>query len=121
MGTSLLYFGCRRPDQDYIYEEELQGFVEQGVTELSVAFSRLDGKKIYVQDKIKEDREKVWQLLQAGAIVYICGDASKMAPDVRKAFAAIYQDKMGTSEQEANQWLDELTAENRYLVDVWGI
>jgi cytochrome P450/NADPH-cytochrome P450 reductase len=121
VGTSLLYFGCRRPDQDYIYEDELQAFVGQGVTELSVAFSRLDGKKTYVQDKIKEDREKVWHLLQAGAIIYICGDASKMAPDVRKAFAAIYQDKMGTSEQEANQWLDALTAQNRYLVDVWGI
>ncbi|HYB02288.1 MAG TPA: cytochrome P450 [Ktedonobacteraceae bacterium] len=121
VGTSLLYFGCHHPEQDFIYEDELQGFVDQGVTELSVAFSRLDGKKTYVQDKIKEDQEKVWQLLQQGAIIYICGDASRMAPDVRKAFAAIYQAKMGTSEQEANQWLDELTAQNRYLVDVWGI
>ncbi len=121
VGKSLLYFGCRRPDQDYIYEDELQAFVEQGVTDLSVAFSRLDGKKTYVQDKIKEDREKVWHLIEQGAITYTCGDASKMAPDVRQAFASIYQDKTGTSEQEANQWLDELTAENRYLVDVWGI
>jgi sulfite reductase alpha subunit-like flavoprotein len=44
-----------------------------------------------------------------------------MAPDVRKAFATIYQEKMGVSEQEANQWLESLTAQNRYLVDVWGI
>jgi cytochrome P450/NADPH-cytochrome P450 reductase len=75
----------------------------------------------YVQDKIKEEQDKVWRLLQEGAIIYICGDASKMAPDVRKAFAEIYATKMGTSEQEANQWLDELTAQGRYLVDVWGI
>jgi cytochrome P450/NADPH-cytochrome P450 reductase len=121
VGKSLLYFGCRHPEQDFIYQDELQAFAEQGITDLSVAFSRLDGKKAYVQDKIKEDQDKVWQLLQEGAIVYICGDASKMAPDVRKAFAAIYQAKMGTSEQEANQWLDALTAQNRYLVDVWGI
>ena len=121
VGNSLLYFGCRRPDQDYIYEDELQTFVEQGVTEVSVAFSRLDGKKTYVQDKIKQDREKVWQLIEQGAIIYICGDASKMAPDVRKAFASIYQEKTGKSEQEANIWLDELTSNNRYLVDVWGI
>jgi cytochrome P450/NADPH-cytochrome P450 reductase len=121
VGKSLLYFGCRDPEQDFIYQDELQAFAEQGITDLSVAFSRLDGKKAYVQDKIKEDQDKVWQLLQEGAIVYICGDASKMAPDVRKAFAAIYQAKMGTSEQEANQWLDALTAQNRYLVDVWGI
>jgi cytochrome P450 / NADPH-cytochrome P450 reductase len=121
VGKSLLYFGCRDPEQDFIYEDELEAFAKQGVTELSVAFSRLNGKKTYVQDKIKEDREKVWQLIQEGAIIYICGDASKMAPDVRKVFAAIYQEKMGASEQEANQWLDSLTAENRYLVDVWGI
>jgi cytochrome P450/NADPH-cytochrome P450 reductase len=75
----------------------------------------------YVQDKIKEEQDKVWRLLQEGAIIYICGDASKMASDVRKAFAEIYAAKMGTSEQEANQWLDELTAQGRYLVDVWGI
>ena len=121
VGKSLLYFGCRCPDQDFIYEDELQAFVEQGVTELSVAFSRLDGKKTYVQDKIKQDQDKVWQLIEQGAIIYICGDASKMAPDVHKVFATIYQDKTGKSEQEANQWLDELMAANRYLVDVWGI
>jgi cytochrome P450/NADPH-cytochrome P450 reductase len=121
VGKSLLYFGCRHPEQDFIYEDDLQSFVDQGIVDLSVAFSRLNGKKTYVQDKIKEDREKVWQWLQRGAIVYICGDASKMAPDVRKTFATIYQEKTGASEQEADQWLNELTAQNRYLVDVWGI
>src|SRR5207248_1949521 len=110
VGKSILFFGCRNPEQDFIYEDELQAFVDQGVTELSVAFSRLNGKKTYVQDKIKQDREKVWQLIEQGAIIYICGDASKMAPDVRKAFSSIYQEKTGKSEQEANKWLDELTA-----------
>jgi cytochrome P450/NADPH-cytochrome P450 reductase len=121
VGPSRLYFGCRHPQQDFIYEDELQAFAEQGVTQLSVAFSRLNGQKTYVQDKIKQEQDQVWHLLQQGATIYICGDASKMAPDVRKAFAAIYAAKMGTSEQEANQWLDELTAQDRYLVDVWGI
>lgn len=120
IGKSLLFFGCRHPQQDFIYEDELKAFADQGITELSVAFSRLDGQQTYVQDKIKEDKEKVWQLIQDGATIYICGDASKMAPDVRKAFASIYQEKTHKSEQEANHWLDELTAENRYLVDVWG-
>jgi cytochrome P450/NADPH-cytochrome P450 reductase len=121
VGESLLFFGCRHPEQDFIYEDELRAFAEQGITDLSVAFSRLDGKKTYVQDKIKENQDKVWQLIQKGANIYICGDASKMAPDVRKAFAEIYSAKMGKSEQEANQWLDDLTAQDRYLVDVWGI
>ncbi len=73
-----------------------------------------------MQDKIWEQKEKVWQLLQDGANVYVCGDASKMAPDVRRTFAAIYQEKTGASSQEAEQWLNTLTSERRYLVDVWG-
>jgi cytochrome P450/NADPH-cytochrome P450 reductase len=121
VGKALLFFGCRHPQQDFIYEDELEAFVKQGITKLSVAFSRLNGQKTYVQDNIKEDKEEVWQLLQEGAIVYICGDGSKMAPDVRKTFASIYQEKMGASEQEADQWLNELTTQNRYLVDVWGV
>ena len=120
IGQSLLFFGCRHPEQDFIYQNELEEFVRHGVTELFVAFSRLDGQKMYVQDKIKENKEQVWQLLQAGAIVYVCGDSSKMAPDVRNVFATLYQEKMGKSKQEAEQWLNELVTQNRYLVDVWG-
>ncbi len=86
------------------------------------AFSRLEPrKKVYVQDKIYEHKDEVWQLLQDGAIVYICGDTSQMAPDVQRTFARIYQEKTGKSEQEANRWLDDLTVKNRYMVDIWGI
>ena len=59
-------------------------------------------------------------MLEAGAVIYICGDASKMAPDVRRAFAAIYQEKTGQPEAEAEVWLNELAANNRYLLDVWA-
>ena len=97
VGRSLLFFGCRHPQQDFIYEQELNTFVEQGITELVTAFSRIDEKKVYVQDKIWELRGNVWQMLQDGAVIYVCGDASKMAPDVRKTFAAIYQEQTGKS------------------------
>jgi cytochrome P450 / NADPH-cytochrome P450 reductase len=122
IGTSLLFFGCQHPENDFLYREELETFEKDGVTKLYTAFSRLDPqKKVYVQDKIYEYKDKVWQLLQDGAIVYICGDTSHMVPDVRKTFARIYQEKTGKSEQEANQWLDDLTVKNRYMVDIWGI
>jgi cytochrome P450/NADPH-cytochrome P450 reductase len=120
VGSSLLFFGCRHPQQDFIYELELNAFVEQGITELVTAFSRMDEQKVYVQDKLWEARDTVWQMLQDGAVIYVCGDASKMAPDVRKTVAAIYQEKMGKSSEDAEQWLNELTDEQRYLVDVWG-
>jgi cytochrome P450/NADPH-cytochrome P450 reductase len=121
VGTSLLFFGCRHPQQDFIYEDELTGYVKQGIAELYVAFSReKPGTKVYVQDKIRGNKERVWELLEQGASIYVCGDASQMAPDVQQAFKEIYREKTGKSEQEAEQWLSELMDEDRYLIDVWG-
>ncbi|MBS1786956.1 MAG: cytochrome P450 [Acidobacteria bacterium] len=121
IGRSLLFFGCRHPQQDFIYQDELNRFVEAGVTELACAFSRVEGqKKHYVQDEIYARRDDIWQLLEAGAVIYVCGDASRMAPDVRRTFAAIYQEKTGANAAAAEAWLNELTAQHRYLVDVWA-
>ena len=121
VGRSMLFFGCRHPEQDFLYADELAALARDGVTDLKVAFSRLPGeKKMYVQDLLLEERDAVWQMIESGAVVYVCGDASRMAPDVRRAFAAIHAQKTGGGEAAANRWLDELTAENRYLVDVWA-
>lgn len=121
IGRSLLFFGCRHPEQDFIYEDELRAFEAQGVTRLEVACSRVEGQpKTYVQQLIMKCQGEVWQLIEAGAVIYVCGDASKMAPDVRAAFAAIYRSKVDASEQQANAWLTELAAQQRYLTDVWA-
>ncbi|MFN0111371.1 MAG: bifunctional cytochrome P450/NADPH--P450 reductase [Blastocatellia bacterium] len=121
IGRSLLFFGCRHPQQDFIYQDELSHFVEAGVTELACTFSRVESqKKRYVQDEIYARRDDIWQMIEAGAVIYVCGDASRMAPDVRRTFAAIYQEKTGAKAAAAEAWLNELTAQNRYLVDVWA-
>lgn len=121
VGPSLLFFGCRHSQQDFIYESELRAFEQLDLARLHVAFSREQAeRKVYVQDLIREQQRAVWQLMQQGAVIYICGDAGKMAPDVRRAFAGIYQEQQGASAQEAEQWLSDLSAQGRYLVDVWG-
>ncbi|HQR31512.1 MAG TPA: cytochrome P450 [Blastocatellia bacterium] len=121
IGRSLLFFGCRHPQQDFIYQDELSKFVEAGVTELANTFSRVEGqKKRYVQDEIYARRDDIWQMIEAGAVIYVCGDASRMAPDVRRTFAAIYREKTGSNAAAAEAWLNALTTQNRYLVDVWA-
>ncbi len=121
VGPSLLFFGCRHPQQDFLYREELEGFAAQGVTALHTALSRVEGQpKTYVQDVILQEKEAVWSLLEGGAVVYVCGDAGKMAPDVRRAFNTLYREKTGGDEAAAQTWLDDLTVNNRYLVDVWA-
>ena len=121
IGPSLLFFGCRLPEQDFLYEDELRQFEADGVTQLSTSFSRVEGQpKCYVQDEIHARRDEVWQLLEVGAVVYVCGDASRMAPDVRRTFAAIAGEKASVNAKEAERWLENLAAQNRYLVDVWA-
>ncbi|HVG33798.1 MAG TPA: cytochrome P450 [Pyrinomonadaceae bacterium] len=121
VGQSILFFGCRHPQQDFIYEDELRRFEKDGVTRLSTSFSRVEGEpKCYVQNEIYVRRDEVWQMLEAGAVIYVCGDASRMAPDVWRTFAAIFSEKMGANTAEAELWLNEMTAQNRYLVDVWS-
>jgi cytochrome P450/NADPH-cytochrome P450 reductase len=121
LGPSVLFFGCRHPQQDLIYEGELRGFVAEGVTGLEVACSRVDeSRKTYVQHLVRERGDEVWRLLESGAVVFVCGDASRMAPDVRRSFAAIYRDRTGAGEAAAEAWLDGLIAQGRYLVDVWA-
>jgi cytochrome P450/NADPH-cytochrome P450 reductase len=121
IGKSLLFFGCRHPQQDFIYEDELRHYEADGVIELAVSFSRHDGQpKCYVQNELYTRRDEVWQMIEQGAVIYVCGDASRMAPDVRLTFAAIYSEKTGANDAEAEQWLTSLMAQNRYLVDVWA-
>jgi cytochrome P450/NADPH-cytochrome P450 reductase len=120
LGKALLFFGCRSPEE-FIYQDELQMWADQGITEVYTAFSRVAGQpKTYVQDQIKAHADDVWQMLQDGAVIYVCGDASRMEPDVRKAFAAIYQAKKGVNEQQAAAWLDQMARANHYLADVWA-
>lgn len=120
-GTAVLFFGCRN-DDDFIYREELRGFKERGVLkDMHVAFSRkLSGRKVYVQHLIEQQSEEMLKMLEAGAYIYVCGDAKHMAPDVRKAFAKILAEGKGLPLSEGAALIDELTIQKRYIEDVWA-
>jgi cytochrome P450/NADPH-cytochrome P450 reductase len=121
LGPALLFFGCRHPEQDYIYREELEAYAAQGVAHVYPAFSRVEGQpKRYVQDVIREHADEIWPLLQQGAVIYICGDGGKMEPDVRQALMALYQERVGAGAHAGEGWLADLRDEGRYLADVWA-
>ncbi len=120
LGPTMLFFGCRHPEQDYLYANELKGFATDGITELHAAFSRGDGPKTYVQNLIAAEKDRVWALIERGAIVYVCGDGSKMEPDVKATLVSIYREKSGADSQAGQRWIDDLGANNRYVLDVWA-
>lgn len=128
VGTSSLFFGCRRADQDFIYGDELKEFVEQGVlNHLHVAFSRQQppSNTKYVQHQILANAGEVWDLMHPkdGAIpaaVYICGSGS-MSRDVRRVFISMVKSfGEAATDEEAEGVLQTWIDDARYNEDVWG-
>src|SRR5207247_9491006 len=68
LGPAMLFFGCRHPDQDFLYADELKKFASDGVSELHTAFSRADGPKTYVQHLVAAQQDKLWSLIEQGAV-----------------------------------------------------
>jgi len=120
LGPAMLFFGCRHPDQDYLYADELRAFEASGITELHTAFSRAESPKTYVQNLVAAQKECIWSLIEKGAIIYVCGDGGKMEPDVKAALVAIYRERSGADADAALRWIDDLGTSNRYVLDVWA-
>ncbi len=120
LGPAMLFFGCRHPEQDYLYADELKTFAADGITELHTAFSRADGPKTYVQHLVAAQKDRVWNLIEQGAIIYVCGDGGKMEPDVKAALVTIYRERTGADADAGARWIDELGTRNRYVLDVWA-
>jgi len=121
IGAMVLYFGCRRRNEDFIYGDELEQYVTDGVlTELNVAFSRDSDQKVYVQHKLWANRQSTWDLMEQGAHIYVCGDARNMARDVQAMFVKIAMEVGGKTEDEATKLMKEFERQKRYQADVWS-
>lgn len=119
-GRNWLLFGAQRESSDYLYREELEAWRTSGhLSRLSLAFSRDQEAKIYVQHRMMEEGAELWAWLQEGAHFYVCGDASRMAKDVDASLRAIAQQHGGLSAEAAEAFLTELRAAKRYQRDVY--
>lgn len=119
-GRNWLFFGNSGQATDFLYRGELEGFLESGLlTRLDTAFSRDQQKKIYVQQRMSEQGPELWDWLQEGAFIYVCGDAKRMARDVDAALRQIIEDQGGLSEDEAEAFVKMLIKDKRYLRDVY--
>ena len=119
-GDNWLFFGDQQSATDFLYQDQLMGWKESGVlNQLDTAFSRDQSEKIYVQDRMREKAEQLFQWLEAGGSFFVCGDASRMAKDVDKALHEIVQQQGGMSADDAKAYVKKLKAENRYCRDVY--
>ena len=119
-GKNWLFFGNPHFTQDFLYQVEWQRYVKSGLlSKISLAFSRDQANKIYVQDRLREAGLELYQWLEAGAHFYVCGDANKMAKDVQEALLDVIAEHGHKSREEAEEYLSELRRAKRYQRDVY--
>jgi cytochrome P450 / NADPH-cytochrome P450 reductase len=121
IATSLLFLGCRDPEDDLLYADELKGYEADGVATLIPAYSRVKGyPHRYVQHALEASADQVWAAMQQDAVVLVCGNASTMAPGVRAALISVFRAKTDAGQADGEAWLAGLRSSNRYLEDIWG-
>lgn len=119
-GKNWLFFGDRESANDFLYRDELEAFQAKGLlTRLDTAFSRDQEEKVYVQHKMQEAGEEIYQWLQEGATFYVCGDAKHMAQDVEDTLIDILKQYGQKDEEQARKYLKTMQRERRYLKDVY--
>lgn len=119
-GKSWLFFGDQHFVTDFLYQTEWQKWLENGVlTRMDVAFSRDTNEKVYVQHRILEKSKELFEWIQEGAVVYICGDEKNMALDVHHTLIEIFENEGGMSRDKAEEYLAEMQQQKRYQRDVY--
>ena len=120
VGKIWLFFGNQHFTSQFLYQTEWQAALKSGaLSKLSLAFSRDQAERIYVQHRLREQAKAVYDWLERGAAIYLCGDAKQMAPDVHAALREIIAEQSGKDAAYADEYLDRLREEGRYRRDVY--
>ena len=114
-----LFFGEQRKKSDFYYEDFFNDLEKKKLLRLDTAFSRDQDIKVYVQDKIYEQKKDLWKWLNEGAYFYVCGDAARMAKDVEKTLLKIAIEEGGLTQDQAFEFIKSLKVQKRYKKDVY--
>ena len=119
-GKNWLFFGEQKASSDFFYQDEFSSWQTDGVlTKFVTAFSRDQADKIYVQHRMLENADELFDWLENGAIFYVCGDAARMAKDVDTALHQIVEKVGSKTAEQAKEYVDALKKEKRYRKDVY--
>ncbi|KAG5345231.1 NCPR reductase, partial [Acromyrmex charruanus] len=128
-GDTILYFGCRKSQEDYLYREELEQYVKDGTLTLHTAFSREQSHKVYVTHLLEKNKEEIWRVIgEQNGHIYVCGlvimyvlrDARNMARDVHNILLKVVMERGNMSELDAANYIKKLESQKRYSSDVWS-
>jgi NADPH-ferrihemoprotein reductase len=121
VGLNILYFGCKKSNLDYLYQEEIESFQNEGLlNKLYLAFSREQNEKVYVQHLLSENAKETWNLIHAEtASIYVCGGV-RMGHDVSEALKEIATKEGGMSPENAKDYLAQLGRDGRFIQELWA-
>ncbi|XP_050457452.1 NADPH--cytochrome P450 reductase isoform X3 [Cataglyphis hispanica] len=121
VGDTILYFGCRKSQEDFLYREELEQYVKDGTLTLHTAFSREQEHKVYVTHLLENNKEELWRVIgEQNGHIYVCGDARNMARDVHNILLKVVMDRGNMSELDAANYIKKMDSQKRYSSDVWS-
>ncbi|WP_332697788.1 assimilatory sulfite reductase (NADPH) flavoprotein subunit [Halalkalibacter lacteus] len=119
-GKSWMFFGDQHFVTDFLYQTEWQKWLKDGVlTKMDVAFSRDTDEKVYVQTRMQEHSKELFEWLEEGAVIYICGDEKHMAHDVHNTLIEIIEQEGSMSREKAESYIATMQQEKRYQRDVY--
>jgi sulfite reductase alpha subunit-like flavoprotein len=66
-----------------------------------------------------ENAQRIWDHLNNNGYVYICGDAKNMSREVNAALRHAIVTVGGKTADEAEKFMENLSARGKYAADVW--
>ena len=119
-GRNWLFFGNQHFTTDFSYQTEWQNWFSTGVlTKISLAFSRDQEEKIYVQHRMLQQAKEVFEWIEKGAVVYLAGTKNPMGKDVEHTLVQIIKEQGKKTEEEATQYFEKMKDELRYMEDLY--
>ncbi|MDE3236011.1 MAG: flavodoxin domain-containing protein [Bacteroidota bacterium] len=119
-GENWLFFGEKKFTTDFLYQTEVQNWFQTGVLQkATVAFEEEQGASKKVHDKIKEKSTELFQWIQSGAYVYVCGEKDPMSVLVEDALLEVIMQEGKLSDEETLAYFTKLKDEGRYIKDVY--
>ncbi|MCD4840220.1 sulfite reductase subunit alpha [Neobacillus sedimentimangrovi] len=119
-GRMWLFYGDQHKATDFLYQEELEKYQQDGVlTKIDTAFSRDSEQKVYVQHRMLEHSKELFEWIEKGAYFYVCGDKEHMAKDVHETLITIIEKEGAMPRDAAEAYLKEMQKQGRYQRDVY--
>lgn len=142
-GETILFFGCRNKDKDFLFKEEFELFSKTPEMnfKLYTAFSRDQEDKIYVQHLVKQQSELINNLLLKNLLddpdfyninsqnkrnnkinksyLFLVGNSKVLPKSIDKALLYILNKEYSIQESDGQKIINSLKKSGKYYVETW--